>query len=222
MSARVSGIPFSETSAIRTTVIDRSAASRQAGFYIVLSPVLHRLKEATTSLHLEAEKHVRILEPDASRSEYVRYLRAMHGFHAPLERMFLANDELADAGFDAEARCQKADWMRRDLRSVGDCAELRACRDVPEALSLSSAIGIAYVIEGSTLGGRFILAKLPPALASLRGNATRYLEGYGGETGARWRAFASLVDTHSVDIPVAEAAACETFSKLIDWLQEAS
>ena len=188
----------------------------------MLSAVLHRLKEATSNLHLEAETHVRILAPDATRSEYVRYLRAMHGFHAPLEQMFLGHGELAEAGFDAEGRCRKADWMRRDLRSVGDCADLRACENVPEAKTLSSAIGIAYVIEGSTLGGRFILAKLPPALAPLRGNATRYLEGYGGDTGSRWRAFANLVDKSSVDVPVAEAAACETFSKLIDWLQEAS
>jgi heme oxygenase len=187
-----------------------------------LSSVLQRLKEATADLHLEAEKHVHILEPDARRSEYVRYLRAMHGFHTPLERMFLENRELAEAGFDAEGRCRKANWMRGDLRSVGDCADLHACENVPEAKTLSSAIGVAYVIEGSTLGGRFILSKLPAALAPLRGNATRYLEGYGGETGARWRAFAALVERSSVDVAVAESAACETFGKLIDWLQEAS
>lgn len=188
----------------------------------MLSPVLHRLKEATSGLHVEAEKHVRILDANASRSEYVRYLRAMHGFHAPLERMFRGHSDLAEAGFDAEGRCRKADWMRSDLRSIGDCADLRACKAVPDASCLSSAIGIAYVIEGSTLGGRFILSKLPPALAPLRGHATRYLEGYGGETGARWRAFASLVDQSAVEVSVAEAAACETFEKLIDWLQEAS
>ena len=214
-------IPLSEVSAIRLSVIDRSAVCGQAP-NDVLSPVLQRLKEVTADLHLEAEKHVHILEPDARPSEYVRYLRAMHGFHAPLEQMFLGNHALAEAGFDAGGRCRKADWMRRDLRSVGDCAELRACESVPEANTLSSAIGVAYVIEGSTLGGRFILSKLPPALAPLRGNATRYLEGYGGETGARWRAFAALVERSPVDLTIAESAACETFGKLIDWLQEAS
>jgi heme oxygenase len=186
------------------------------------SSVLQRLKEATSALHLEAEKHVHILDPDARRSEYVRYLRAMHGFHAPLEQMFLGHSELAEAGFDAEGRCRKADWMRRDLRSVGDDANLRACESVPEANTLSSAIGVAYVIEGSTLGGRFILSKLPAALAPLRGSATRYLEGYGSDTGARWRAFANLVDKSAIDASAVEAAACETFERLIDWLQEAS
>jgi heme oxygenase (biliverdin-IX-beta and delta-forming) len=183
----------------------------------VLSPVLKRLKEATSALHVEAERYVRILDPDANRSDYVRYLRAMHSYHAPIERMFAASDALQAAGFAADVRCRKAAWMRADLANLGEaCAA--DCTDVPRHQSLSSMIGIAYVLEGSTLGGRFILAKLPPAIAALRGTATRYLEGYGAETGARWRAFAELVERNRVDVASAEAAACETFAKLIQWL----
>lgn len=178
---------------------------------------MRTLKDATADLHVEAERYVRILDRDASRCDYARYLRAMHGYHAPLERMFLASDVLHEAGFDADVRCRKADWMRADLAALDESCDAE-CTDVPRPSSLSSAIGVAYVIEGSTLGGRFILAKLPPAIAVLRGLATRYLEGYGSETGARWRAFADLAERSHVDVAVAEAAACETFAKLIEWL----
>jgi heme oxygenase len=81
------------------------------------------------------------------------------------------------------------------------------------------------VLEGSTLGGRYILAKLPPALAPLRGRATAFLEGYGAETGARWRAFGEIALRaigSAADVDAAEdeavAGACETFARLIDWL----
>lgn len=183
----------------------------------MLSPVLRRLKDSTADLHVEAERYVRILDRDATQSDYIRYLRAMHGYHAPLERMFLASDVLRAAGFDADVRCRKAQWMRADLAALDDACGAE-CAETPRLDSLSSAIGVAYVIEGSTLGGRFILAKLPPAIAALRGVATRYLEGYGAETGTRWRAFADLAERSNVDVAAAETAACETFAKLIAWL----
>jgi heme oxygenase (biliverdin-IX-beta and delta-forming) len=77
------------------------------------------------------------------------------------------------------------------------------------------------VIEGSTLGGKFILARLPPQLAALRGTATAFLEGYGSDTGARWRSFGALVE-REIATAAAEAEAIagarDAFARLIDWL----
>jgi heme oxygenase len=81
------------------------------------------------------------------------------------------------------------------------------------------------VIEGSTLGGRFILSRLPPAIAAVRGTATAFLEGYGAATGAKWRGFTQLAE-HAIAGPGAPpgaeadaiAGARDTFTHLIDWL----
>ncbi len=84
---------------------------------------------------------------------------------------------------------------------------------------LPTALGVAYVLEGSTLGGRFVLAKLPPALAALRGRATAFLDGYGDQTGARWQAFGQLVEAHGAADPDAcVAGARDCFAALVTWL----
>ena len=184
----------------------------------MLRPVLRELKHGTADLHEEAERYVRILDGDANVEDYVRYLRAMYGFHAPIEAALLAHAPLAAAQFDAPGRCRKAAWMRADLDALGHREEPLLCTEVPQPTSLARALGIAYVLEGSTLGGRFILSRLPPAIAAL---PARYLEGYGKDTGARWRAFADIA-TREIGSPLDEAsavhAARETFSLLISWL----
>ena len=182
---------------------------------------LRRLKVETASLHARAEEYVRILEEDATLAKYHRYLAAMHGYHAPMEAGLAAHEALAAVGFDAIVR-RKRTLIESDLAALGDPRKAwPACPRLPEIGSLGRAIGAAYVIEGSTLGGRFILSKLPPALAPLRGRATAFLEGYGAETGARWRAFGEVVE-RALDTPALEddavAGACETFTRLSDWL----
>jgi heme oxygenase (biliverdin-IX-beta and delta-forming) len=188
---------------------------------------LRRLKAETAALHARAEQYVRILDADATAADYHRYLVAMHGYHAPLERALGAHTGLAAAGFEAPLRRKRA-LIERDLASLGDprlawpvCEVREECPRLPELGSLARATGVAYVLEGSTLGGRYVLAKLPPALAALRGHATAFLEGYGDETGARWRAFGDVV-ARAIGSPAEEdeaaEGACEAFARLIDWL----
>ena len=184
---------------------------------------LRRLRSETAALHARAEQHVRILDEDASPADYQRYLAAMHGYHAPLELRFAAHAALARVGFAAALR-QKRTLIERDLAVLGDRRMAwPACPRLPEVGPLPRAVGAAYVLEGSTLGGRYILAKLPPALAPLRGRATAFLEGYGAETGARWRAFGDVVlraIASPTDEDEAVAGARETFARLVDWLAQ--
>ncbi|PCC67703.1 Heme oxygenase [Nannocystis exedens] len=182
---------------------------------------LRRLKDDTAALHLRAELHVRILDADATLTDYRDYLAAMLGYHAPLEDLLGAHDGLGAAGFDAPRR-RRAPMLAADLCALSDDPrEVPRCTALPAVTSLARALGVAYVLEGSTLGGRYILARLPPALAGLRGHATAFLTGHGPETGARWRDFAAIV-ARELNTPAAEAEAVagarETFERLIDWL----
>jgi heme oxygenase len=177
---------------------------------------LRRLKEATAELHLEAERFVRILDADATVDDYVRYLRAMHGYHAAIEPRFTVLDAL---GF-ASATRQRAQLAALDLRVLEGSPGER-CHPLPAGSTTASVLGMAYVIEGSTLGGRFILTKLPAALAPLRGRATAFLTGYGRATGDRWRSFAAIVERELASpalLDEAVAGACATFTTLTRWL----
>lgn len=182
---------------------------------------LRALKDHTQDLHLAAERYVHILSADATVDDYARYLTAMRGFHAPIEDLFARDAALEAAGFAAASR-RKRPLLDRDLSVLSPCAAATAsCSALPTAQTLAGRLGIAYVVEGSTLGGKFILARLPPALAALRGTATAFLEGYGPETGERWRGFGAIVE-REIDTTAAEAEAIagarDTFSRLIDWL----
>jgi heme oxygenase len=182
---------------------------------------LAALKGQTRELHHRAERYVRILDHDATIDDYARYLTAMLGFHAPVEELLAADPVLEAAGFAAGTR-RKSHLLAHDLRCVAPSAGATPrCSALPVSSSTAHRLGVAYVIEGSTLGGKFILAHLPPGLAWLRGTATAFLAGYGVDTGARWRSFGAVVE-RVIATPDAEAAAVagarETFARLIAWL----
>lgn len=182
---------------------------------------LRALKDQTQDLHERAEQYVRILDRHATVEDYRRYLVAMRGFHAPIEACFADDSALEAVGFEANTR-QKTHLLTRDLLHISPCAEATPrCGALPKTHTLSRRLGVAYVIEGSTLGGKFILARLPPALAPLRGTATHFLEGYGAATGERWRSFGGVVEraiTTTEEITEAVAGARDAFSRMIDWL----
>jgi heme oxygenase (biliverdin-IX-beta and delta-forming) len=191
------------------------------GFYV--DGVLRRLKHETSDLHHEAERHVRILDDDATEATYVRYLGRMLGFHGPMEDAFALHGALVAAGFEPESR-RKSHLLRADLAALAfDAALVPACRDLPEIESLARAVGAAYVIEGSTLGGSFIIARMRARLGHLVGLASAFLEGYREATGPRWRQFATVVEAAITDDHAADAAvdaARATFTALTSWLDE--
>ena len=184
---------------------------------------LKRLKAGTDDLHAQAERHVRILDADATDDVYRRYLERMYGFHAPLEARFAGHAPLAAAGFAAEQRT-KASLLVADLARLGvRAATLPCCAQLPVLGDLARGIGVAYVIEGSTLGGRFILTHMRPALGHLIPHATSFLAGYGALTGPMWKQFASLCERLLVEdgaIDRAVVGARDTFAAMIGWLGE--
>jgi heme oxygenase (biliverdin-IX-beta and delta-forming) len=181
------------------------------------------LRVATAHVHTDAERRVRILDTGADLATYAHYLSRMLGFHEPVEHLLAANATLAQAGFEATARSKQA-WLRADLEALGiDPARVPRWRGTVagDPGDPARAVGIAYVLEGSTLGGRFLLAHLNPELAAQRGRATRFLEGYGDRTGAMWKRFGAiatelLATDHALDVAV--AAARSTFVELTQWL----
>jgi heme oxygenase len=184
---------------------------------------LRRLRTGTADLHEEAERHVRILDPDATDATYARYLGRMLGFHGPMEEAFARHAGLAAAGFDAAAR-RKQDLLRADLARVAPhLIAVTPCTELPSIESTARAVGAAYVLEGSTLGGPFIMARMRPRLGRWTGVATAFLEGYGPRTGAMWKRFRAVVGRVVRDEPElaeAVAAARDTFGVLTRWLDE--
>lgn len=181
--------------------------------------ILRALKDQTSELHQEAEHYVRILDTSATLDDYRRYLATMAGFHGPIEAVFAVHTGLDELGFASERR-RKMPLLVTDLAALG-VTRWEFCTALPSMVGQLRAIGVAYVLEGSTLGGRFILSRLPPAIAAVRGHATSFLEGYGDATGQHWRAFGAVVQrgvrTESDEREAIEGAR-DAFRCMIEWL----
>jgi heme oxygenase (biliverdin-IX-beta and delta-forming) len=142
----------------------------------------------------------------------------MRGVYAPLEQALASAPGLAGALPD-HAQRRKLPLLDADLRDLGvDPATIADCPATPHADTTARVLGLAYVMEGATLGGthirRHVRAHVPPPAPG----ACRFLSPYGDRTGAMWRAFQAALARHDGDRDEVLRAADETFATLESWL----
>ncbi len=193
--------------------------------------------QAGEALRNETRAHHRALEralsplfrPDLHLPAYAAYLRAWRTWLAAAEKPVWHVGGWPD-GMDPEIRAAKAGWITEDLvalRSLprgsendllGSESLLGSERvELPNLSTLDRRFGAAYVIEGSTLGGRVLLERWHPELPQ---GATRWLRGYGGNTRRLWTTFQDGLDGHVSrhgSLPTVVHAARDTFDSLHRW-----
>ncbi|HWT72560.1 MAG TPA: biliverdin-producing heme oxygenase, partial [Oxalicibacterium sp.] len=157
--------------------------------------------------------------PNAGKRDYQVFIEAMWGWLSPFENALWQAEWPAD--LQAGLRDNKQEWLRRDLSTAGlSEAEIAALPLAPCALDLrtpAARFGIAYVLEGSQLGGQVLAKRLKPALAPW---PACWLEGYGQDVSVRWRSFLASLERHvdnGSSIAAASDAARQTFESLQSW-----
>ncbi|NVB43024.1 biliverdin-producing heme oxygenase [Pseudenhygromyxa sp. WMMC2535] len=185
-----------------------SQAGREPGE----QPTLDALRAATGAAHRELDERL-IFVRSPRREATVAYLAAFLAFLAPRERRVWAQPQLED--LDPRRRLAKARWLREDLERLGG---MPVPEDDPGDLGpWPRALGVAYVLEGSTLGSQVLRRR--PGLDTLR-----YLEGYGEATGPMWLALIERLEREGRDRAAREAivdGAASTFDDLHSWLEVA-
>ncbi|WP_338665816.1 biliverdin-producing heme oxygenase [Pararoseomonas sp. SCSIO 73927] len=174
-------------------------------------PIRDRLRAETRPDHERLEDGLRLADPGLTAARYVAVLERFHGFWAGWEPAVAA--ALGDDGFLAPRL--RLHLLRDDLRALGVEPETLPVCPPPALRGRGEAIGSLYVMEGSTLGGRFILKRLDET--GLAEGARSYFAGHGEATGAMWRAFLGRLEAE----PDAEAVlrgAKNTFATLADWM----
>lgn len=182
------------------------------------SAALQLIRASTASAHAALDASLSVARPEAGDEAYARYLEASLGFLEPLEGPLWSS--AWPAGIEPALRTGKAAWVRADLSargsSDGALLALPRRRSLPPLDSEAQRFGVAYVIEGAALGGQVLLRRLQPRLAP---RPARFLEGYGRESAARWRAFVGVLGERldERDAVVAAASARATFAWIHEW-----
>lgn len=157
---------------------------------------LDQLRAATLHSHRQLEQipiSTVLIRPALTQARYFEYLSLMRDITADAElRIF---PQLTNHIPDLPARLKTAlldsDLALAAIKPATMCAPLSANGPFSDAF----AMGIFYVIEGSTLGGRYILNNVRETLARDQNNGAAYFYGYGNQTGAYWKKFLDTLIT---------------------------
>ncbi|CAB3675175.1 MAG: biliverdin-producing heme oxygenase [Achromobacter pulmonis] len=182
----------------------------------MISPVHQVLRDGTRERHETLDQGLALSDADLDQTRYLAYLRALLGWLEPVERPLWRLPW--PAGLQAATRAGKSALIRADLLAAGDASPAPQCLDVPVPRAADAyALGVAYVVEGSQLGGRFLAKRLQDAVPPL---PLRYLRGYGDDTGTLWKAFlACLDDCARGQEAQALRGAQDAFDSLTAWLR---
>ncbi|QPN47089.1 biliverdin-producing heme oxygenase [Priestia aryabhattai] len=180
------------------------------------SPLLLALREGTRDCHKSLEARLPFFAANFDAAAYSRLLQAYYGFHAPLE---------ARLGDYQEPVRAKTPALTLDLQalhlSAADIDALPLCQALPAIKDEASALGVMYVMEGSTLGGQVLKKAMSERLGLDPASGTGFLDVYGARTGNYWRSFLDRLG-HASTAPAAQAAtvqaAIETFQCFERWL----
>jgi heme oxygenase len=189
--------------------------------------ILTELKNQTRPQHDSVEGNPfgkAMMAGTMSLEQYKEFLQKFYGFHLSLEQA-LADFNWSEVGIDFDER-RKIAFLEQDLRALGltdaDIALLPKADDLPPMKSIEEAVGVMYVMEGSTLGGQIQARQVQKMFGIGAENGAAYFSSYGANVGVMWKAYSEAIVRTASDNAAKEAmiiaSAKETFAALERWL----
>lgn len=177
--------------------------TKNLGFNVSID-FLEQLKNRTSFAHRQLESlpiSASILSPDLKIADYAHYLSLMHDVHKSLQDRIYPL--LSNIISDLKER-KKTNLIENDLSYLN----YKKDNIVPvfnnQEISIPFALGILYVVEGSSLGGRFILKNIETIPRLDTQNGVSYFTGYGNKTGSYWKAFLNALTAYETDFNCAD------------------
>ncbi|RZJ65744.1 MAG: heme oxygenase [Flavobacterium sp.] len=160
---------------------------------------IEQLRARTSAAHKSLEQlpvSSSILDPSVTKEQYAHYLQLMYDVVKSLETTIYPLIERIIPNLSDR---EKSRNIENDLHVLGyQTPDANTTVFSTENLSVPFALGIAYVVEGSTLGGRFILKNIESVLGFDENSGATYFAGYGNKTGSRWKNFLESVTGYAV------------------------
>lgn len=182
---------------------------------------LERLKAETAAEHAAIEAASRVMDPALSIEAYRAYLERTFGFYRVVEEQLRALHVWEALGLAGSER-EKLPLLAEDIVLLAEVepASIRVCDQPPRFASTLEAVGGAYVLEGSTLGGRVISRHIQGLFGP---DVPRvFLECYGATTREKWQSFRAALARYATTREMEDriiAGAQETFRSLTRWLE---
>ncbi|SFQ42378.1 biliverdin-producing heme oxygenase [Flavobacterium akiainvivens] len=152
---------------------------------------LENLRNLTAQSHTALEAlpvSESVVNPAITNAEYANYLNLMHDVVKDVEENIFPL--IATVITDLDAR-KKVAHIEADLAFLGHAKDgyQKVLTGNLQNITPAFALGVAYVVEGSTLGGRVILKNINTALGHDAENGAAFFSGYGGQTGSMWKGY---------------------------------
>ncbi|WP_192085934.1 biliverdin-producing heme oxygenase [Algoriphagus sp. Y33] len=150
-----------------------------------------KLKQNTSHLHRELENlpiSKSILKAEVTTKDYLKYLDLMCDVINDVETEIFPLVKHVVKDLDKR---RKRHLITQDLRALGfdKSTHAKVLKDLKMEIPTGFAMGILYVIEGSTIGGKIISKHIQKTLGYSSEMGATYFAGYGEFTGLFWKNF---------------------------------
>lgn len=181
------------------------------------------LKTYTKLEHASLEKQlIGIIKGIRTTEQYIDLLRMFYGFYQALEpgmEQYLTQELIPDI-----KQRRKAGALLQDIRDLGDESRQQHIEvDTPVINNYARALGAAYVLEGSTLGGVIIAKMIKTQLPDIpAGKGFSFFTCYGEDGPNMWKKFRTylLALTNKEDQDIAAETARQTFLTFKAWIDK--
>lgn len=154
-----------------------------------MQSLTERLRADNRDRHAEIESRVGLPDTVRSRDDYVSLLTGLLAFHAAVEAELDGwRTSFAELGVDLAAY-RRSGLLRRDLADLGAAAP--AAGAPLGVAGFAEALGVLYVVEGSTLGGTYLA---PRIAVNVPEAPVAFFRGEGRGHPRPWHALKAAVD----------------------------
>jgi heme oxygenase len=187
------------------------------------SPLSVRLRAGTALLHRQTDELLGLPGAIRTRNDYGRWLSRFLGLYEPLERSMAGFAEWRTFESPPPPVSHSA-CIAHDLTALGiDPAGVTRAPPalLPALPTFPHALGALYVLEGATLGGRFILRDVEARIGGQIVGAMRFFGGRGEDVGPMWRSFRTALDAFGREQPLLRGdvltGAEDVFGAILAW-----
>ena len=187
---------------------------------------LKNLRQQTGESHLRLEENKyskALLNPSVTCADYQDYIARLYGVTKACENdVFpLIHGALTDIN-----ERYRSGMILEDLKKTGISEDEISTIPVYKfnPFDTAEALGIMYVLEGSTLGGKILYKHVHQYLGLDAETGASYFYGYGQKTGILWKNFITAFADYAVQENCEQevtSSAISAFTAIGNWLNEA-